>query len=250
MVGRKHLRNAPITEVIVDIRVKARPDLNVAIFGEPHEMSAVGFPEKVEQRVFTTMIQFGPKSGSQSTQHDLQGYMFRSEDGLNVVQFRVDGFTFNRLKPYTSWKLVWPQALALWRMYQNMALPVAVTRMALRYINHIALPSSSFGLEDVLTCPPPVPKDLGVTIARFTTRVTIQASNARLAAHVSQALEPKPDHDGATLILDIDAFRQSELLLEENDVEARIEETFGELHEFKNEIFFASLSETTIEGFE
>ena len=250
MVGRKHLKKAPITEAIVDIRVKARPDLDVAIFSEPREMLAAGFPTKVEQRVFTTKVQFGPKSGSQSTEHDLRGYMFRSEDEFNVVQFRVDGFTFNRLKPYTSWKSVWPQALELWRKYQKMALPVAITRMALRYINHIALPARAFRLEDVLTCPPPVPKDLGATIARFTTRVTIQASSRRLEAHIAQAVEPKPDHDGATLILDIDAFRQAEVLLEEDDVEARIEETFAELHEFKNEIFFASLSETTIEGFE
>ena len=250
MVGRKDLSNAPITEAIVDIRVKARLDLDVAIFGEPREMLAAGFPTKVEQRVFTTKVQFGPESGSQSTEHDLRGYVFSSEDKLNVVQFRVDGFTFNRLKPYTSWKSVWPQALELWRRYQKMALPVAITRMALRYINHIALPSRTFGLEGVLTCPPPVPKTLGATIARFTTRVTIQASNGRLEAHVSQAIEPKPDRDGATLILDIDAYRQAELLLEEDDVEARIEETFAELHEFKNEIFFASLSETMIEGFE
>jgi len=90
----------------------------------------------------------------QSTEHDLRGYMFRSEDEFNVVQFRVDGFTFNRLKPYTSWKSVWPQALELWRKYQNMALPVAITRMALRYINHIELPSRAFRLDDVLTCPP------------------------------------------------------------------------------------------------
>ncbi|TDI43294.1 MAG: TIGR04255 family protein, partial [Acidobacteria bacterium] len=74
--------------------------------------------------------------------------------------------------------------------------------------------------------------------------------NRRLEAHIAQAVEPKPDHDGATLILDIDAFRQAEVLLEEDDVEARIEKTFAELHEFKNEIFFASLSETMIEGFE
>jgi len=154
MVDRKHLRNAPITEAIVDIRVKARSDLDVAIFGEASEMLAARFPTKVEQRVFTTKVQFGGKSGIQSTEHDLRGYMFRSKDEFNVVQFRVDGFTFNRLKPYTSWKSVWPQALELWRKYQNMALPVAITRMALRYINHIALPSRALRLDDVLTCPP------------------------------------------------------------------------------------------------
>lgn len=234
----------------MDIRVKAHPDLAVAVFEEPPEMLAAGFPEKHEQRVFTTTVQFGPKSGSQSTEHDLRGYMFRSEDKLTIVQFKVDGFTFNRLRPYTSWNSVWPQALELWRKYREIALPVAITRMALRYINHITLPSKPFELEEILTCPPPVPKQLGAAIARFTTRVTIQAPSGRLAAHILQAIEPKPDHEGVTLILDIDAFRQAELLLEEDDLEARIEETFGELREFKNEIFFASLSETVIRGFE
>lgn len=250
MVHKRHLKHAPITEAIVDIRVKARPDLKVTSFGESRDMLAGGFPEMVEQRVFTTKVVVGQESGSQSTKLDLRGYIFRSENRLNVVQFRVDGFTFNRLKPYTSWESIWPQALELWRKYQDVALPVAITRMALRYINHIELPSGAFRLEHTLTCPPTVPKDLAATIARFTNRVTMHASNRRLAAHVAQAVEPKPDHGGATLILDIDAFRQAEVVLEETDVEARIEETFGELHDFKNEIFFASLSETMIEEFE
>ena len=35
------------------------------------------------------------------------GFRMFGDDDRNVVQFRHDGFTFSRLRPYKDWKALW-----------------------------------------------------------------------------------------------------------------------------------------------
>jgi len=76
--------------------------------------------------------------------------------------------------------------------------------------------------------------------------VTIINPEAELAAHVVQALEPAVPQPGVTVILDIDSFRDVDLLPSDR----QIEDHFKELHEFKNMVFFSYLTEETIRLFE
>ncbi len=69
--------------------------------------------------------------------------MYVSEDEVKLVQFRLDGFTFNRSKPYTSWEQVFPEAFGLWKEYVSLAAPEFVNRIAVRYINRLDLPSTA-----------------------------------------------------------------------------------------------------------
>src|SRR5204863_7119814 len=58
------------------------------------------------------------------------GLFFYSSDRKNVAQFREDGFTFSRLKPYSDWADVFARASALWRLYQDTVGEADVTRIA------------------------------------------------------------------------------------------------------------------------
>ena len=72
---------------------------------------------------------------SQSSAGGPDGYLFTSVDGRQVVQARLDGFTFSRLKPYDKWESLRDEARELWQHYVQIASPETVTRVALRYIN-------------------------------------------------------------------------------------------------------------------
>ena len=184
------------------------------------------------------------------TEHNLRGFVFHSHDNLSLAQFRVDGFTFNRLRPYTSWEQIWKQAEALWLKYKEVAEPLAVTRLALRYINHIDLGSDAAHWNDVLACPIPVPSSMAVGIDRFTSRVTVRHGEKELFAHVTQAVDPKPDGREVRLILDIDAFRPLDLPVSHDNLDEVLGAAFAELRDFKNTIFFASMKEDVYERFE
>ena len=60
--------------------------------------------------------------------------MLKSHDGLSIAQFRIDGFTYNRLRPYPSWEDILPEAIRLWRIYVATVVPEGIARAAVRYV--------------------------------------------------------------------------------------------------------------------
>src|ERR1700680_4204737 len=102
MAKVRHLRNAPILEALVDFRVTLPNDFDVERFKAM--ASAVGdrFPIVEAMNLYATSVtwQPGTEKPMDASTAELRpgGYAFKSSDRLNVVQFRVDGFTYNRLR--------------------------------------------------------------------------------------------------------------------------------------------------------
>jgi uncharacterized protein (TIGR04255 family) len=176
----------------------------------------------------------------------MQGYFFRTADEKTIAQFRVDGFTFNRLRPYTSWEELFPQALELWHLYATVSRPEVITRLAVRYINRIMLPAGAITFEPYLRAAPVIPPELPQSISSFLTRVTISDPQTDIAAHVAQALEANTPEQRLIVILDIDTYKQSEFAIDD----PVIKQTLQQLRDFKNIVFFNSLTEETLRQFE
>src|SRR5439155_20169394 len=152
MPATRHLQNAPITEAIIDFRVKTRSDLRAEDLATVKDRLSNRLPKVEEMRGLQATIQVLKGQGQPPVVQDLglQGYFFKSQDEKVISQFRIDGFTFNRLRPYTSWEDIFPQAMELWRLYLEVAKPLAVMRLAVRYINHILLPPGAEKFENYL----------------------------------------------------------------------------------------------------
>ena len=94
----------------------------------------------------------------------LRGYSFFGADSKEIVQFRIDGFTFNRLAPYVSWEDMYSKAAAAWQHYR-LGLPDAkVTRLATRFLNRILLPinQGQVELDDYFNVGAKDPHDKGI----------------------------------------------------------------------------------------
>ena len=196
-------------------------------------------------------LQPGVPAQGKSEEPQLNGMFFRTEDKLTLVQFRVDGFTYNRLRPYTSWEQIWPSAYTRWKQYEEVAQPNAVLRLALRYINEFDKPLT-FNFLDVLTFEPPLPASLSplVSIEQYTARVSVKTKDGELRAHISQGADRKRGSDSTSLLLDIDAFCEFDGREAGDGLDAQIVETFGRLHDFKNAIFFSCLTDEQAKEFE
>lgn len=68
-------------------------------------------------------------------------FQLLSEDQPQRVQVRRDGFSFNRLAPYSSLDDYLPEIERTWRLFVDLTSPVHVRRIGLRYINRILLPT-------------------------------------------------------------------------------------------------------------
>ena len=248
MIRIRHLERAPITEALIDFRVSVSKQLDAATFLEFKEFLGDRYPKVEERRGAQAAIEFGPGKPLAAHTKDLglQGFFFRSGDGLNIAQFRVDGFTFNRLKPYTRWEEIFPEALRLWKLFIEKVTPEYVSRLALRYINHLNIPLPIEDFAQYLTLPPVVPPELPQHVSSFLTRVVLHESESGLAANVTQALEQGLDPKSVTIILDIDAYKTGEF----DPHGAEVAEVLEALHGFKNRIFFGSLTEAALRLYE
>jgi len=244
MITPRHLRNAPITEAIIDFRVKGTAGFKVEQFRGLTEALKSELPLVEERFSFEGgfSIECGKSVKPFASEGELNGYWFKSSDALNIAQFRRDGFTFSRLKPYTSWEEVFPQAWKLWEAYRHTGAAEFVTRVAVRFINRLPIPASMMDLGAYLTAPPRAPEGISGEIASFLTRLVLNAQNQGLTANITQALESRIDPKSLVIILDIDAYKQ----LEELDTgDLSIPHIFESLHELKNVIFFSSITEET-----
>jgi uncharacterized protein (TIGR04255 family) len=229
------LKNAPITEALIDIRIKAKADFDAHKFMSLNDTIANEYPINKPRHRWEGRVEF--KEGgapSQTATDTIDGYTFTSADGKQLFQAQIDGFTFNRLKPYEKWETFRDEALRLWELYKTLFKP-DITRIALRFINKIEipiLPHSLLDFDEYLTAAPIVPKELPQGLSSFLTRIVIHESSIDAVAIVTQVFEQVTDPRFIPIILDIDVFKQKDALSEEDAWT-----TFEELRHFKTEYF-------------
>lgn len=239
----QHLKNAPIIEAILDIRVKPSPRVKHDNLAAAHLKINNRFP--IKEALLTKKFTFKfEKEGKPHPKHDetQTGYLFKNQEEEKLVQYRLDGFTYNKLKPYKTWEKMRDEAKELWNLYVELAEPEAVTRIALRFINKVEF---SLPIEDILTAPPAVPESLPQELSSFLTRVTIREPKIEAAAILTQAFEGVEKNNYIPIILDIDVFKVYDF-----DPKAdTIWDSLEQLRDFKNDIFFECLTEKAMETF-
>lgn len=164
----------------------------------------------------------------------------RSTDEEWVAQFRLDGFTVSRLKPYGTWDELIQKASALWKAFAAAAQPIKVVRIGLRYINRVQLPSGEPFERTFLTSfviGPTLPQ----AVAAYLLRVVIPFEERNAIAIVTQSLEENSNE----CILDLDVFSERPHGMEEQEMWAE----FDGLREVKNRLFFGSLTNDALERF-
>jgi uncharacterized protein (TIGR04255 family) len=242
----RHLRKAPITEALFDVRVKTRTGFDAQTFLNLKSQLSARYPHVNEHR--GVEMEFRREDMPKPRIQDLgmRGVFFRSNDRTTIAQFRIDGFTFNRLSPYTSWEELFPEFLGLWDLYRQTAEPERAVRLAVRYINRIPIPIGERKLERFLVAPPMIPADLPQDMRGFLSRITLVEPFDEFEATVAQALEPTVSDVQAAIILDVDVHTEGSYPV----AGETIAELFKRFREFKNRVFFSFLKEDTIKEFE
>jgi uncharacterized protein (TIGR04255 family) len=243
-----HLANAPIVEAVVDWRAKLAPGLDLAKLKEAGEQLLSPKYEFLDElRGFEFGIQQKGSAAPQLSSHELglQGYRFRTKDKLEIATFKQDGFSFSRLKPYTRWEQVFSEAERLWKIYTSAAGAEELSRIALRYINRILLPLPIVDFARYLTAPPAIPPRAPQVITSFLFRGVLLEPHSGITTNFTQVVEGPPEGASLPFILDIDAYIMKAM----NPDSPEVISSFSLLREMKNRVFFASLTEQTIEMF-
>ena len=234
--------NAPIVEAILDIRAKTDEATDLGrLSGFQADLKA-RYPKRQERSRWSTGLHLKstgeaalitPKGGP-------EGYWFTSPDGKQIVQVRVDGFSFSRLRPYENWRKFKAEAKELWSHYVKVVSPLAISRLALRYINRIQIPFPVKDFNDYLITRPEIADDLPHDVVKFFMQVTVPEPKTEAVAIINQSMEPPPgEFTELPVIFDIDVFKSIEI----DATSETIWEVFETLRAFKNDVFLKSLTE-------
>lgn len=243
-------KNPPILEAVLDIRVTLPDTVDLAQLATFQQGVLDRFPTQEPQ----TTVQFGFEAqpgqapSLQVPVSDTVGYRLASEDGKRMIQVQRTGFAYSRVGNYETWDNFAQEARELWQHYLEVASPEVVTRLGLRYINRIPMPlgEKPTDFKDYLLTTPEVARGVPQELLTYFMRLTIPSDDHTLLANITQVMEPMvPEVNILPLIFDIDAFKQQVF---EPRSEA-IWDTFAALREFKNQIFYKSITEKTKELF-
>lgn len=244
--------HAPIVEAVIEVRVEPNPGVQLS---ELRDARPDDDTYAISEDVFAIVghVAIGPQEVSSGGTRQHVGFLYRSDDGKQLWQARLDGYLYSRLAPYDRWATFAAEALRLWDRYETVARPVAVRRLGVRYINRITFPPGPVKLEDYLRTYPEVARDLPQMVEGFFFNVRLPMDH--LDAHVNLVetiITDSPSKDSAgmdteppqSVILDIDATRELSTPLAPPS-RGWLEGELATLRTAKNEVFEASITETT-----
>lgn len=248
------LKNPPIAEAIFDIQVELPPSFVLPDAGELKGSELEGsYPETRKVFMQQHTIQLGGETTPQGEmKSQFRGYHFLSKGGQQIAQFRVDGFTFNRMSPYSSFDEYLPEVKRLWDFYRKMFKPVVVRRVALRYINKIILPieGTRLNTDDFLVYGPHFPDEEDMSLAQFSHQQLFVDNQTHHCANLTLALPPgnikETPSPSVEILFDIDTFCHQ---LHFSPSDEKIWNLFGQLRTFKNRLFECSLKPRCLDLF-
>lgn len=247
MPDRETFPYAPITEAVLNINVQLPKETEVENLMSLYDNIKDRFYEKEEQRFFKSEIKL-PKEGvpdePQQTYGTL-GYLFRSPEEKKVVQSRIDGFSFNKLKPYENWELFQTEGQEFWELYIQIAKPIKVTRISLRYINNIEAPLPFNDFSEYILTNPAIAPGLPQSVSTFFMRLEVPNPDIDAIAIITQTMKLPTKTNKLPLILDIDVIKEFDYGLNFD----KMWDDFEKLRNYKNDIFFHTTTEKAKELF-
>lgn len=240
--------NAPITEAILDIKARLPDGADLTIFDEFQENIKARYKDRKTKHSFETEFRFSPGKDETTPivpKEKIEGYLFHSNNENKIVQAKLDGFTFNKLKPYENWEKFHSEARELWELFSKIVKPISVDRIALRYINRIEIPFPFDDFSEYILTNPQIAPELPQSLSHFLMRIEIPNNEIGAIAIITQTMQKPTESQKLPLIFDIDVIKTGNY----SGKESEMWKDFNLLRQFKNEIFFKSITEKTKELF-
>ena len=187
------------------------------------------------------------KPAEVAVQRNLQAFQFFSADDKQIVQFRANGFSFNRLAPYSHLDDYLPEIERVWQIFVSLAMPVTLRKIGLRTINRLLVPMADgkVTLEDYLRIRPRLPDEKALTFTGFLNHH--RAAEPATGNHVNTVLTTQAvEGSNLPLLLDIDTFRPVKVA---PPPWPEIVAILASLRSLKNRVFWNTLTEECLSLF-
>ncbi len=240
------LRHPPIVEALIDFRFQGSGSFGMNQARELALALKVDGDQIEERHAFEAEIKL--------TTHDdgppkpvplqLEAIVLRSPSG-EVKQFRRAGFTVSHIKNYRRWEDLEALAENLFASYVAASKPLALSRVATRFINVIEVPEPRFDLDDYLDAGPKIPPDSFDLVKEFHHRLVMAGDRGGLMGILNLGTQRASPGQKGGLLVDVDCFMVDELPIDFSMAKPILRE----LRLLKNALFFGSLKERALERY-
>lgn len=235
------LKHPPIVEAVVDFDCDMPVNFDLASLQETlaGALSST-YPQKQLIHQVGFKFQVNPTNPSSTAEQALDALRFRNEEGNQIVQYRRTGFSFNRISPYTSFDDHLLEIKERWMQFVELAKPVVLRTLRLRYINSLNIPIVS-GEVDIVRYlnGAAVLQGNGIASGEYLLQLNVTDESKLLEGVVVSNLQAS---SGSHVPVVIDIAVQRGLDCELDDMRT-IVESLNSLREFKNKIFASMITE-------
>lgn len=244
------LARAPIVEAVLDIECDMSPTFDLASFEERlRDAYKAHYPKRRIQYLEEFRIErTNDQTSTHSAKRQVQAFQFLQDEGKQLVQARTQGFSFNRLAPYSMLDKYLPEIKRTWETFKSIVLPVQIRVVRLRYINRILLPATNgrVDLEQYLRVGPMPPVQDRLRFVGFLNQHAAVEVDTGHQANIVLTSQP-PEHNNLPVILDISVASHEAASPEDWDwIMAKVQS----LRELKNHIFRSTLTDKCLTLFQ
>ncbi len=230
---------APIVEAIFDVQVELPKRIGISELEAFCLNIADAYPVKKERRRFEGRFEVknGKEATTESMDLGIDGFLNWSQDEKQVLQVRLDGCGFSRLKPYESWDQHFSEFIKNLKLYFDMLSPVRVNRVTTRFINVIEIPLGKIEWDKYFVNAVRAPiRDALVT--NFFNRLEFNVSEFNAKAVVTYTIMQSNDPIFLPVVLDIEVFTDVSSAPDDKVISM----IFQKLRKLKNDIFEENLT--------
>jgi len=234
--------HAPITEALFDIQVELPKEVTISDLEQLSSDILSRYPTKSTRKRFEGKIELKGDQGATTESIDLgiDAFLNWSSYKKQVVQFRLDGFAFSRLKPYDGWDKHFPEVIKNWNLYAEKLSPVWIKRIAVRFINTIEIPSEKLALDSYFVNFPKTPLEKS-TLNNYFYRIELSLDDFNAKAVITQTLAQSNNPLITPVIFDLEVYRE----ISSRPETKMLSDAFKTLRDIKNDIFQKSLTQKT-----
>lgn len=243
MEAKINYTKKPITEALIDLRIKMPVDGGLSSLKNFGHHIQAEYPKQNEIVVLENQIHIGQDGASTSANQPVLGYRFLSPDDKQIVQARLDGFSFSRLAPYQEWETFRDEARRLWDIYQIATDSKTVSGLTVRYINRLDLPLPFNDFKEYLLTIPEISPKISQGLSDYFMQLKIPQEDVGAMLVLTEAIIPYSKDDMISVLLDINLFADVDFYSNGDD-HWRLLETFRIR---KNEIFEGCITDKTRE---
>jgi len=244
-----HLSRAPIVEAVIEWKAKAQTPLDT---DEARAKLMERLPdfescEPVQKLELSAMLAVPNQEGAAPVVQQLRalhGYRLTSADRRHVVQINREGVAFSRLSEYEDWDRFSVAAKRVWRVFVELAAPLEIQRLGVRFINQIAAATPET-LAEYLREPPTCPSNLPLN--EFVYQSTFRVPNEPFNIRVVKLMQSSPPDAtrGSGLFVDNDVYTVRPIPIDDEAVD----QALLKMRWLKNKIFFSLLTDRAAESF-